>query len=309
MQYPRFPTFPNKAAAAAAKAVQLAQCKKHALFLHAMNPVLIFLAPVFFASVATVLTFWIQNWVPGVINKNKKPAESTPGIASSTTAEDTTAIPGPTSRDAEQGVPGDEPPPYQPPSETALAVVPPKNLPWEEHSSAMRFVVGSGYLALITTFLLLCALSIEASIYCLEVGNSTVGQVIWWLLFSIPCVWASTALSCWAMLLRDLWGPRMKKRFPFKETAIIYALICVITAPFAMVFYIVGGGAVKAVEACQHWFCGDALLEDGDEDAGAGMELEEGRQAGSRRAPDVVGSGSGNTVDEESEALMGRDEK
>jgi hypothetical protein len=80
----------------------------------------------------------------------------------------------------------------------------------------------------------------------------------------------------------------------------------VIALPVAAVIFVVGGGAVKAVEACQRRFCGDALEDTEDVESGA-VELEEGPVRGGRRMSGEMSSN--NTTEEESQALMGRVEK
>ena len=75
---------------------------------------------------------------------------------------------------------------------------------------------------------------------------------------------------------------------PISESAMIIGLFAVIFAPFMLVGYIVGGGAVKAVEACQMRFCGDALEKEEQEES---FELEEGLRMGEGVEP-AGGSGS-----------------
>lgn len=80
------------------------------------------------------------------------------------------------------------------------------------------------------------------------------------------------------MLLRNLWGPGMKKRYPFNEHALTFTLFCIVGTPFFLLWAVFGIGAVKAVEACQMRFCGDALEEDEE------VELAEGEGLGDRDA-------------------------
>jgi len=77
-----------------------------------------------------------------------------------------------------------------------------------------------------------------------------------------------------------------------------------LTAPFVFVMFVVGGSAVKAVEACQRRFCGDALEEEREEGE-EGVELEQGlRMEGG--VGSAEGSGSG---EEERIGLIGGIEK
>jgi hypothetical protein len=47
------------------------------------------------------------------------------------------------------------------------------------------------------------------------------------------------------MLLRDLWGPGVRKKFPIQESALLYGLFCALISPFILIGFVFGGGAVK----------------------------------------------------------------
>ena len=96
------------------------------------------------------------------------------------------------------------------------------------------------------------------------------------------------------MLLRDLWGPGMRKKFPFSETAVLWGLTCVLISPLILVGFVLsglGGVVVRAIEACQRRFCGDALEEE-REDSQESLELQEGpSMEGQAQSTERVGSG------------------
>jgi len=96
----------------------------------------------------------------------------------------------------------------------------------------------------------------------------------------------------------------MRKKVKISETAMLYGLFCVVFAPFAFIAFVVGGGAVKAVEACQRQFCGDALEEEREEGEG-GVELEDRLRA---EGGAEVAEGSGSR-EEERVGLIGGIEK
>lgn len=129
-------------------------------------------------------------------------------------------------------------------------------------------------------------------------------RVIYWVVFGIPCGWTTVGASCWLMLLRDLWGPGARKKFPIQESALIYGLFCALLSPFILIGFVFGGGAVKAIEACQRRFCGDALEDEGDESEES-IELREGSRMEDRTGL-REGSGSG---EEERIGLIGGVEK
>lgn len=104
-------------------------------------------------------------------------------------------------------------------------------------------------------------------------------RIIFWTIYSCICTWATVGVGCWLILLRNLWGPVVAKKYPIKEAAfaiiIVGAVGVILTGPFILVWKGLSMGSVAAVEACQRRFCGDAL-EDAEDD-GRNLELEEGR--------------------------------
>jgi hypothetical protein len=262
----------------------------------------ILFGPLFFAILSSLLTGWIRSITPGLDAGTKANVDVTRPIASNDV--EATAIPDSGNSDPD----AEDPPPYQPPAQEVTpspALVPALNVPKVKRSSAQSFVMGTALLLGIMASLFLAGLAMQALIFCGPWSPvSFFLRIVYWIVFSIPCLWASVGVSCWLMLLRDLWGPAMKKRLPLKETGLIYGLFCVLFAPFAFVMFVVGGGAVKAVEMCQRRFCGDAL-EDEVEEGEEVLELEQGL-----RMEGGAGSAEGNRSGEEERiGLMGGIEK
>ena len=86
----------------------------------------------------------------------------------------------------------------------------------------------------------------------------------------------------------------MRKKFPFSETAVLWGLTCVLISPLILVGFVLsglGGVVVRAIEACQRRFCGDALEEE-REDSQESVELQEGTRM-EDQAESIERSGSG----------------
>jgi hypothetical protein len=110
------------------------------------------------------------------------------------------------------------------------------------------------------------------------------------------------------MLVRDLWGPGMRKKYPIEKGSL---LIWTVAVPLSPVF-VLGMGCVRVVERCQARFCGDALEEKEEREEREereriereGVELRE-REGGDEGEASGSGSGSGSeSRDEESVGLM-----
>ncbi len=96
----------------------------------------------------------------------------------------------------------------------------------------------------------------------------------------------------------------MRKKFPISETAMLQGLFGILISPFIAVGFVFGGGAVKAIEACQRHFCGDALEEEREE-IEESVELQEGpRMEDHTESAERSGSG-----DEERVGLIAGAEK
>lgn len=82
---------------------------------------------------------------------------------------------------------------------------------------------------------------------------------------------------------------------PIPEHAMLVVLFCVVYAPFACVAVVLGGAAVRVVEACQKRFCGNAWDEREDSvELGEELIMEEGPES-------AAGSGG---IEEERAGLM-----
>lgn len=271
----------TNAKAKAAKEEQAHQCRNYALFFHGMaSDEWLFVALLFFTILSPIFTQWIRVVTPGVRNQTPSPpvaadveATAIPQVVGAVNAN--TIASGSEAQTHPNGV--DEPPPYQPPATESTP--PSKEEPPVKRSSAQRFVFGTILLACNIACLFFLALAVQSLVFCQSWSPlSFWPRVIWWVLFSMPAIWALNAATCWAMLLRNLWGAGMKKRYPFNEHALTFTLFCIVGTPFFLLWAVFEVGAVKAVEACQRRFCGDALEEDED------VELAEGGGHGDRDA-------------------------
>jgi hypothetical protein len=263
--------------------------------------------PLIFAIIVSLLTKWIESITPGIDVGTKPSIEVTPPTPSEDV--EATAIPDLTAS-AESGT-EDQPPPYQPPAQEpstqapASASTPTSAPPAVPRTSAERFVMGTTIFLSTIASLFLCALALQALIFCQHWSPlSLFPRIIYWAIFSLLCGGATTGASCWLMLLRDLWGPGMRKKFPISKTAMLQALFGILISPFIAVGFVFGGGAVKAIEACQRHFCGDALEEEREE-IEESVELQEGpRMEDHTESAERSGSG-----DEERVGLIAGAEK
>ncbi|KUJ17257.1 uncharacterized protein LY89DRAFT_717999 [Mollisia scopiformis] len=275
------------------------KCHQYALFFHGISSGWIFIVPSFFAILSAVFTGYIRSVTPGVGDQTPPKPPSTDLDAEdveATSVPDLSGAGAETSLATDQGTfseESDEPPPYQGPAT--------QNTPHLsqttpiKRSSAQRFVTGTILFMCNITSLFLLALTVQSAIFCQPWSPlSFWPRLICWALFSIPAIWSLNGATCWAMLLRDLWGPGMRKKYPIKEYALSFTLLCIVISPFVLLWTVFGVGSVKAVEACQRRFCGDAL-EDGDEN----VELGDGRIDGERNE-DIDDEG----VDEDSVRLI-----
>ncbi|KAH7310322.1 hypothetical protein BKA65DRAFT_165625 [Rhexocercosporidium sp. MPI-PUGE-AT-0058] len=307
------------------------KCLKYASFMHGLSPGWALFLAILFGLLAVLFTNAVRWSTPGVCNKPKKVAEAPVPDAGS----DSGTIPSPQTtglENAEAGAlvngdrvaEGEAPPPYQPPilsSTTVSTLTQPQpqitattqthtwmipKSPEVKTTSAHRFVTGSFFFALTLTSFVLSGLSIQTVMLCNPDGEfGTVAKVFFWLLFAIPLAWSTTALSCFLILLRNLWGPSMEHRFPLDQSSVIMGLVIALMFPFIFVGYILGGAAVWAVQRCQRVCCGVGGEEDadGDDAQQGGVELEEGRAGVVSRDSEELGGDDG---EEERVALMGK---
>jgi hypothetical protein len=97
--------------------------------------------------------------------------------------------------------------------------------------------------------LFLAGLGLQTIIFCGRWSPiSMFLRVVDWLVFSIPCLWASMGACCWLILLRDLGEAGMRKRLLIKETALIYGICFVLVAPFAFIMFVVAQESVELGE-------------------------------------------------------------
>jgi hypothetical protein len=220
-------------------------CRQYALFFHGLTPMWSLFTPLIFAIIASVLTSWIRPIPPDKEKGTKPNIEVTPPTPINDV--EATAIPDPTTASAENGT-EEQPPPYQPPLHEAstLALTSTPKPPKVPRSSAERFVMGTTILLAIIASIFLGALALQAVIFCQHWSPVSIfPRVIYWGIFGIPCGWATVGASCWLMLLRDLWGPGVRKKFPIRESALIYGLFYALLSPFILIGFVFGGGAVK----------------------------------------------------------------
>lgn len=262
-------------------------CHQYASFFHNLPGLYPFWLMLLLHIVIVILTAILRSITPGLGGKAATVAPASSDV-------EVTAIPN-TQTDvvAEESSAADEPPPYQPPATETATPAPPT--PKIKRSSAHSFVVGSAVFVPVLTSLIFLALDIQAVIFCSTFSPvSTFPRIINWVLYSLTCLWASTGVSCWMMLFRDLWGPGMKEKYPIREGYIAIRIVSLPLVPFIMI----GMGLVNAIQACQRRFCSDALEEE-SEDAEQGIEL------GQESLPNVDEDGEASeSRDEESMGLM-----
>ncbi|KAG0646598.1 hypothetical protein D0Z07_7561 [Hyphodiscus hymeniophilus] len=247
-------------------------CLSHALFLHNLPTGGFILWPMLFAIASAISTQLIRSVTPGV---GDKPATvKTTITATAAGDEDGTAIPDPavSAIDVEAGQGGDDPPPYAPPESTSTPIIfpVPATLVRPTASSAHFFVTGTFFFILMLLSLFLLALSLQWLSFCQHYSpTSTSGQVFTWVFFCIPATWATFGLTCWVILLRDLWGPAAKKRFPIEEYALVKGLVMAVAFAALFPFVLSGMLLTKAVEVAQKRLCPGAIAEEDD------VEIEE----------------------------------
>lgn len=88
-----------------------------------------------------------------------------------------------------------------------------------------------------------------------------------------------SGISCWAMLVRDLWGPKMRKKYPFGEDAImsgiVVSVVCVTLLPFMLLSKV----CIECVRGCQRRWCADALADEEERNRnGEGVDIGELRR-------------------------------
>jgi len=216
-----------------------------------------------------------------------------------TTADvENTAIPGPSPIAGLE--PGDQPPPYEPPATATTTPTPLEPAtPPKKRSSAERFTMGTSLFILLLFSLIIIGLDIQALIYCLFPNPVHVAlQTFYWVYFAGICLWATTSAACWLMLLRNLWGPKVAKRWPIRQDW-AYMWIFGMGALVVMPLWGLWKGLTTAVEMCQGRFCGEGLEDEVE------LELEEGRRLvgsdGDDGAEDVNGEGSSIRMEVETE--------
>jgi hypothetical protein len=190
-----------------------------------------------------------------------------------------------------QGPSGDDmPPPYQPQSSSSLSAAvpqpdsPPSAVPTTNRSSLPRrssahlFVLGTFYMILNILALFNLALTIQSILFCVWGPlHHTPTSVFYWLIFSIPTAFATVGGAVWAMLFRDLFGPKAKKRWAFRETVVLEVTAYALGSPVILLMIIgmlVGTGVIKGLEGCQRRWCPDSLAE---EEAEAELTTSDGR--------------------------------
>ena len=88
------------------------------------------------------------------------------------------------------------------------------------------------------------------------------------------------------MLVRDLWGPKMREKYPFGEGAIMFGIVVGVVC-VAMIPFMLGGKIwIECVRGCQRRWCADVLA---DEEERRGNE--EGVDIRELRREDVVSDG------------------
>jgi hypothetical protein len=103
------------------------------------------------------------------------------------------------------------------------------------------------------------------------------------------------------MLVRDLWGPKMREKYPFREGAILQGTAVGVVCVIALPFMVVGTGMVKCVEGAQRAWCGDALVDEEERGEG-GVEIGE-----LKRVEEGVAEAEGIAVEgENGEGIEGR---
>jgi len=134
-------------------------------------------------------------------------------------------------------------------------------------------------------------LSVQALTYCQGDGVLQVGfRVFFWLIYFLYLLWISVGVGCWLMLLRNLWGPKMAKRFPIEPSFIctfaVGSIVLLIWSPFWGLWK----GSVWIVEQCQGHLCGDALEDEAEET----VELDEGQRlvGGDSEEPETSARGA-----------------
>jgi hypothetical protein len=221
------------------------ECLHNALFLHSQGESAPFLFIPMNIAVA-LITALIRGLTP---------RDDTHRATTATVNDiETTVIP------AEEGSASnsDEPPPYQPRSTEEI-----RRARWSAITSklspAQLFVLVSHFFFVLLALVFLLALMIQSLTFCMEIVSPIPipVRIILWLLYTLNCFWASRGAMCWIMLLRNLWGPTAKKRFPMTETSLAWLTV----KPVVML----GKGAAKAIELCQRRFCADALVEESEE--------------------------------------------
>jgi hypothetical protein len=214
---------------------------------------------------------YIRSITPGVdANPFKKSAEQNKAEAAAKSEDvEATALPETSTTDTDlegEVMEEEEPPAYQPPE----PVVEEKK-PKKKFTSAQAFVISTFLLAPLIFMFFLAGLAVQSLVYCQFWSPVPIGaRIFWWILFSFPCLFATTAISCWAMLFRNLFGKKVRERFYFNEGVILMGMFFLICGPFIAVWVIVGEGMVKVVESCQRRCCPGGL-EDEEE-----LEMERG---------------------------------
>jgi hypothetical protein len=134
--------------------------------------------------------------------------------------------------------------------------------------------------------LFLLALCIQFIVYCNVWSPAPhYTRAIFWTLYSLVCIYATKGALTWAVLLRNLWGPAVVKRYPIKVDVLSSSVFMILIFPPTLVgtcifmavsftFESLGRWSVITVEACQKCCCGVGLDEDDEREW---TELEEGR--------------------------------
>ncbi|KAL3423024.1 hypothetical protein PVAG01_04771 [Phlyctema vagabunda] len=268
-------------------------CVKGALFFRGNSAAMLILLPMALAGLSIFLTAMVRKVTPESSRSTKsKKEESQP----TTERSEATSSPGLSPAETET----DQPPPYDPEAVTTEPEPTVPKTPRTKTSSAQNFVVGSALFFSNIFVLVLGGLSVQAVIHCAPWSPlHPIFAFMWWAVYTVVTWFASFGAMCWLMLLRDLWGPRMIKRYPIEENAMLILVIGVVISPF----FLLGTVSIKGIEWLQRRFCADDIEEDGDMENGVELREAHGLSGGDHSERD------GPAIAEERLGLIGGMEK
>lgn len=161
----------------------------------------------------------------------------------------------------------------------------PSPFQWTLKTSAERFTLSTLLLALTITTAFLTALGIQSILHCQRASAAnTATQATFWIFYAALLVWVLRGVSCWLVLLRDLWPREVRERWRFaeremEEHLVLAGVLVVVCAPAGVVLWGAWNGGVWVVEGCQRVCCGgggDGEGEEGGEEVESGREESEG---------------------------------